>query len=167
MMQKYIISLAEEERKALKRIVRSLHSEPRQILRAKIILLADAGKLNKEIAAKLGITSQKVARWRKRFTQLGIPGILKDAPRTGRPALLTKTDVDKIAKVLLHEKPESADRWSVRTLAKRVNKTRYAVHKVLRDFNINLEKRNDWRVSLKSYFEGDAPQGKTPPRKRS
>ena len=137
------ITLSDQERDSLKKIVRSNHSESRQVLRAKIVLLADKKKRNKDIAERLRISIQKVARWKKRFALHGIPGIMKDAPRSGRPVLITQSDIDAIVHVLLNEKPEDSERWSVRTLAKRINKTRYAAHKILRDFGINLEEGRD------------------------
>lgn len=56
----------------------------RLVERARIVLLAAAGKQDKDIAADLGITAQKVARWRKRFLALGMGGLEKDAPRPSR-----------------------------------------------------------------------------------
>jgi hypothetical protein len=49
-------------------------------------LLAAAGKQDKDVAADLGATAQKAARWRKRFLALGMAGLEKDAPRLGIPA---------------------------------------------------------------------------------
>lgn len=143
MMLAQKVVLSNGDRSKLKAIVRSPHSEPRQILRAKIILLAAKKKQNKEIAETLGISNQKVARWKKRFLLNGVSGIMKDAPRTGRPVLITQTDVDEILHILLNETPNSSERWSVRTLANRVKKTRYAVHKILSEFGINLERNRD------------------------
>ncbi len=148
MMLAQNITLSDGDRHKLKAIVRNHQSEPRQILRAKIILLSDKKKRNKDIAETLGISNQKVARWKKRFLLNGVSGIMKDAPRTGRPVLITQADVDRILHILLNEKPKSSERWSVRTLAKKVKMTRYAVHKILRAFGINLEENRDVRVIL-------------------
>ncbi|MBO7725428.1 MAG: helix-turn-helix domain-containing protein, partial [Thermoguttaceae bacterium] len=63
-MQTMAITLSDQERDSLRKIVRSNHSESRQVLRAKIVLLADKKKRNKDIAEKLRISIQKVARWK-------------------------------------------------------------------------------------------------------
>ncbi len=154
MMKTQAVVLSDPDRSALNKIVRNPRSEHRQILRAKIILLADKGKRNKETAEKLGVSGQKVTRWKKRFALGGIEGILKDAPRSGRPVLITQSDVDEIIHVLLNEKPKGSARWSVRTLAKRVNKTRYAAHKILHNFGINLEEGNDLHTIFDPCGEG-------------
>jgi transposase len=46
--------------------------------RANIVLLVAEGKENLDIAAKLQISRQTVARWRDRFLKLGIGGIEKN-----------------------------------------------------------------------------------------
>ena len=54
------------------------------VLRAKIVLLAAAGTLNKDIAAELNTGMKTICLWRNRFAKSGLAGIEKDAPRGGR-----------------------------------------------------------------------------------
>jgi transposase len=56
----------------------------RQVLRAKIVLLAAAGLANATIARRLGVTVNTVRKWRGRFAAEGLVG-LADRPRSGRP----------------------------------------------------------------------------------
>ena len=46
--------------------------------RAKMVLLASEGRLNKEIATKLGTFPNLVGRWRKRFGEQRLAGIERD-----------------------------------------------------------------------------------------
>jgi hypothetical protein len=55
----------------------------RLVERARIVLLAAAGKQDQDVAADLGITAQKVAL-AKAVSRFGISGLEKDAPRPGR-----------------------------------------------------------------------------------
>ena len=103
-------------------------SEHRQVVRAQIILLAAEGKQNVKIAADLGIFRQNVARWRNRYIQNGLSGIMKDAPRGGRPVALTPKERDEIINIVLHDKNKT--QWSVRSLAKRTGASQYAVYKI-------------------------------------
>jgi len=48
------------------------------------VLLAADGLQNREIADRLGEDVMKVGRWRHRYAQAGLPGILKDKSRPGR-----------------------------------------------------------------------------------
>src|ERR1044071_3460392 len=91
----------------------------RQVERAKVVLLAAAGRTDLEIAAALRITNQKAARWRKRFLNLGLEGLTKDAPRPGRkPAIAVRLKAEVVRKTT-QSKPSNATHWSTRTMADR------------------------------------------------
>jgi hypothetical protein len=53
-------------------------------MRARIVLLAAAGKQDLKIARLLSIMPRTAARWRSRFLRDGIAGLVHDAPRRGR-----------------------------------------------------------------------------------
>ena len=55
------------------------------------VAAAAEGKQDKEIAAQLGVSAQKAARWRARFLQHGVRGLDQDAPRPGRTATRSAT----------------------------------------------------------------------------
>jgi transposase len=56
----------------------------RDVIRARIVLLAVAGLGNDEIAARLDARREIVSKWRKRFFEEGMAG-LKERARAGRP----------------------------------------------------------------------------------
>jgi transposase len=85
--------------------------------RARIVLLSAEGLENRQIAARMGITPEKVARWRKRFLEGGIAALEKDAPRPGRTRVITERQVKKVVDMTLHERPANATHWSTRTMA--------------------------------------------------
>src|SRR5580658_5024366 len=78
------IRLTPKQQEELEQCARARSRPVRLVERARIVLLTAAGKQDKDVAADLGITAHKVARWRKRFLALGIAGLEKDAPRPGR-----------------------------------------------------------------------------------
>ncbi|EQD30972.1 ISMsm2, transposase, partial [mine drainage metagenome] len=51
--------------------------------RAAIVLAAAEGRTNQQIARRLSIHPGTVGRWRKRFRDLGLEGIRRQAPRPG------------------------------------------------------------------------------------
>lgn len=95
---RYEIELVEEERRLLERLASSYSLRHSTVLRAQIILLADEGWGNKQIATKLNISSQTVLKWRKRFYDYGLGDFpdggppafasIQDRPRQGRPKSL-------------------------------------------------------------------------------
>jgi transposase-like protein len=80
----YTIDLLEEERSNLERRTARYTAPYRDVMRAKIVLMAAAGLENKEIAARLSVPVQIVSKWRKRFFEERLAG-LEERSRRGRP----------------------------------------------------------------------------------
>ena len=111
------VELDADQRSRLEAIVRSRKLPARLIERSRIVLLAAAGCRNKQIAAELNLTPEKAARWRKRYLQLGLAGLEKDAPRPGRkPRITAKLMRELIAKTT-QQTPPNATHWSTRSMA--------------------------------------------------
>jgi transposase len=81
----YAIELSKTEREELAARARKYTSPYRDVIRAKIVLLAAEGFANDVIAARLDTPRQIVSKWRKRFYHARLPG-LEEEPRGGRPA---------------------------------------------------------------------------------
>ncbi len=109
------ITLTEEERLELTKLVRSKRTSVRLAQRARIVLLADKGKQTIVIAAELGIGRVQVARWRERYAESGLAGIEQDLPRGAPPV---KVDVTRLVELTTQSKPEAATHWSTRKMAK-------------------------------------------------
>ena len=126
------ITLAEEERRRLEKLVSGRRTEVRLVLRARIVLLAAEGKMNKEIAEELGVTRQLVGRWRSRYAADGFAGIEKDAPRGGRKPRTRNKVARRIIEMVTQEKPPvPCTHWSVRTLAEASGASRMTVQRIL------------------------------------
>jgi hypothetical protein len=81
----YRIDLSPDEKKFLESISKKYTSPYRDVIRAKIVLLAAQGLSNDIIAAKLDTPRQIVSKWRKRFFNKRFAG-LQEQPRQGRSA---------------------------------------------------------------------------------
>jgi hypothetical protein len=79
------MNLSGEERLSLESIARKYTSPYCDVIRAKVILLADEGLSNDLIAARLDTPRQIVSKWRKRFALVRLPG-LEAQPWGGRKA---------------------------------------------------------------------------------
>jgi len=81
----YRIDLTTAERAELEARARRYTSPYREVVRAKLVLLAAQGLSNDVIAGRLDLPRQVVSKWRKRFWRQRLPG-LEELPRGGRPA---------------------------------------------------------------------------------
>ena len=79
------VNLSSEERQTLESMARKYTSPYCDVLRAKIILLANEGLSNDVIASRLDTPRQIVSKWRKRFAFARLPG-LEEQSRGGRKA---------------------------------------------------------------------------------
>ena len=76
------VNLSNEERLTLESTARKYTSPYCDVIRAKIILLANEGLSNDVIASRLDTPRQIVSKWRKRFAIARLPG-LEEQPRGG------------------------------------------------------------------------------------
>lgn len=81
----FVIDLTTEERAELEVRIKEYTSPYRDVMRARIVLLASEGLGNDRIAARLGMSRRIVSKWRQRFYTQRLPG-LDEQPRGGRPA---------------------------------------------------------------------------------
>jgi len=124
------VILTDEERTTLKRWARGRSTPVRLMERAKMVLMASKGMLNRDIAEAIGTDSHTVARWRGRFVHKRLAGIEKDAHRSGRKPTLRRRVARRIVERTTQTTPDDATHWSVRTLAKELDVSPSMVHRV-------------------------------------
>jgi Winged helix-turn helix len=84
----FVIVLKPAERAELERRAARYTSPYRDVVRARIVLMAALGMENKEIAGRLSLPVQVVSKWRKRFFEERLAG-LEERPRGGRPPVFS------------------------------------------------------------------------------
>jgi transposase len=112
------LGISDEDRRELQQIL-ALRSVPQSVaLRARIILGAAEGIANKVLARQLGTSLPTVLLWRGRYLREGLPGILEDRPRSGRPREITPEQEALVVEKTLRTTPNNATHWSVRLMAR-------------------------------------------------
>src|SRR5271155_37077 len=86
-------------------------------LRSRIVLLAADGLSNTEIARRQGCSLPTAGKWRQRFLDGGVDGLL-DEPRPGTPRKLGDKQIEQVLSRTLESRPEAATHWSTRDMAK-------------------------------------------------
>jgi len=146
------IVLTEEERPTLEHLVRSRRTEVRVVMRAKIVLAAAQGKENKDIAQAMGTTRTTVGLWRSRFAEKRVPGIMKDAPRGGRPPTRREQVARRIVETTTRTKPGNATHWSCRTLAEELDTNATMVSRVWRANGLKPHLTRTFKISNDPHF---------------
>lgn len=122
---KHPVKLTAEERKFLNKSSKSGSWTPRQILRAKILLLADIDGpyqyMDSVIAKELGCSLTTVFNIRKRFCTMGsIEDALFDKPRPGRPTLVDGAVEAHMTAIACSVPPEGRSQWTLRLIQDRL-----------------------------------------------
>ena len=146
------IVLSPEQKRALEQCARARSLPARLVERARIALLAASGKQDKEIAAEMGITAHKVARWRKRYLENGLKGLEKDAPRPGRTPTISPATVKQVIHKTTQGKPANATHWSTRTMAAEVGLSETTVRRIWRKHGLKPHLLETFKVSTDPKF---------------
>jgi transposase len=83
------VKLAKKERQELLSLIGRKTAAQRDVMRARIAILAHEGHSNTMIAQELGVSVQTVSLWRKRIARQGVQGI-REGERSGRPARIAQ-----------------------------------------------------------------------------
>src|SRR5215210_2765428 len=146
------IVLTHDQKQTLQQWARGRSLPARQVERARIVLLAADGKQDLEIAAEIGISNQKAARWRKRFLKLGLIGLEKDAPRPGRTPTITAAKVQEVVRKTTQEKPGNSTHWSTRTMAEAAGLSEKSVRRIWRKHGLKPHLSRTFKVSNDPQF---------------
>jgi putative transposase len=120
------LNLTEVERNELERLVRRHSTGQQMALRGRIILEANAGKNNSQIARELGISVETVRAWRTRWlalqpvaaSDLSVQDRLSDVPRPGRRSQITAEQTCQlIAMACEQPKERPISQWTGREIA--------------------------------------------------
>lgn len=156
-MKKYTVTLTEEEREVLGKLVSRGNHKSQKILNALILLGCDESEhqtkrsTNEEMARVLNISMKKIDRVKKRFVEEGFDIALNG--RKSNRVYEKKVDGDFEAHLVAlscSDPPEGFGRWSLRLLADRVVELNYidsisheAVRRILKKTNSSLGGKKD------------------------
>jgi hypothetical protein len=123
-MKKYIVRLSKDERKTLKKLIRSGRGPARMFTRARILLKADQSNKgprwsDEQISEALEVTVQTIERVRKQLVEEGFDAVLSRREYKQRVSR-KKIDGDVEARLVAlscSEPPEGRSRWTLRLLA--------------------------------------------------
>lgn len=146
-----VIELTDEERSVLESWTRRHTSAQALALRARIVLAAAGLVTNGEIAESLGVSRPTVTKWRNRFAERRLEGLL-DEPRPGRPRTVTDEQVERVVITTLESAPKDATHWSTRSMAREVGITPDAVMRIWHAFGLQPHRQETWKLSKDPQF---------------
>lgn len=116
----YHVNLTADEKADLQTLIGKGKAAARKITRARILLLADAGKKDDEIMSSLQTGRSTVERTRKKFIEGGVRWAINEKPRLGgQHKLDAKAEATLIA-LACSDAPEGRSNWTMQLLADRL-----------------------------------------------
>ncbi len=114
---KYAVNLTDEERYELLNLTKKGKNSSRVFKRAQILLLAEEGYQDGEIADILKVGESTIHRTRQRYVEEGVCVALAERPRSGRPGKLSpEAEAMLIATACAHP-PQGRNCWTMQLLA--------------------------------------------------
>jgi transposase len=148
---KALLVLSDEERETLERWERRPLSPQSLALRAKIVLRCADGFDNKVVAEKLKSTHVTVGKWRSRFIEYRLDGLV-DEPRPGAVRKITDEQVEALIVKTLKTKPVDASHWSCRSMSKVSGISASQVGKIWRTFGVKPHLSESFKLSPDDLF---------------
>jgi transposase len=145
------LSLTEEEVATLEGWTRRPTTAQGVALRARIVLECAKGRLNVEVADRLGVSRVTVGRWRSRFVKDGLDGLV-DRPRSGRPRTVDDAQVEAVISRTLETKPRNATHWSTRDLAEDMGLSQSTISRIWRAFGLQPHRVETFKLSNDPLF---------------
>lgn len=145
------IVLSESDRLVLERTCRKHKTSADEKTRARIVLLASEGMQNTEISKQTKTSRVTVTKWRSRYAEKGLEGLL-DTPRTGRPRTITTKQIEQVVQKTIAEKPKDRTHWSVRSMAKETGISKTKISLIWQAHQLRPHKETTFKLSKDPHF---------------
>jgi transposase len=140
------LELSDSERAELKALTLRRKTGQAVALRARIVLACAQGAENREVAAQLAVDKDTVGKWRRRFIERRIDGLL-DAPRSGAPRTIEDARIEAVIVKTLESTPKDATHWSSRGMAKASGLSISSVQRIWRAFGLQPHRLETFKLS--------------------
>ena len=145
---RYRVTLTASEPAQLATLVLGGKGAYRRLKRAQVLLAADRGSSDAEIATHIGVSTSTIYRTKQRFVEEGLERALSEAPRPGAERKLDASDESLLVAMACSEPPGGRARWTMQLLADEM--VRLTVHDTVSDETI---RRRLGELQLKPWLE--------------
>ena len=145
---RYRVTLSASERAQLVTLLLGGKGPVRRLKRAQILLAADKGTKDEEIARNVVVGTSTVYRTKQRFVEEGLERALSELPRPGAERKLGVVDESLLVAVACSNPPAGRSRWTLQLLADEM--VRLTVHDSVSDETI---RRRLGELQLKPWLE--------------
>lgn len=140
------LTLELEDRETLIRWTKRAKTSQALALRARIVLRCSEGIDSCVVARQLEVTDGTVCKWRKRFFNKGLAGLL-DEPRSGAPRHISDDQVEAVVVKTLESTPRDSTHWSTRGMAQASGLSDTSVLRIWHAFGLQPHRTETCKLS--------------------
>lgn len=146
------VVLPPADRAQLMDIVANGNTPQKLAVRARIVLMLADRVRPSHIATRLTLSRNHVHYWLRRYLQLGVSGVLHDAPRPGRKKRITADQIAAIVNATLSTTPPNATQWSTRTMARAHGVSEKTVRNIWHQYRLQPHRVTRFKLSKDPHF---------------
>jgi len=146
--------LTEEERKELQQMTQSRTLPAGDVMRSRMVLLLADGVAYQKIQDLLDTTAPTIARWKRRFLQHRIAGLMEELHPGQPPYVRTPKLQAKVLAAIKEGPKDGSTHWSCRKLASRFHVSKDTIQRILAQADVRPHR-------LERYMASDDPDFET------
>jgi len=150
------LRLREDERQELERMSLSRSLPAGDVFRARLILMLAEGLSYTEIQERLDTTPPTISKWRKRFLEQRIDGLMQERHPGQKPRVITPQLQAKVLAATRRKPSDGSTHWSCRKLAKELGISKDVVHRIWRTAGLQPHRLERYMASNDPDFERKA-----------
>jgi transposase len=146
------ITISTRDKALMDEFLRAGNTPQKVAFRISVVLGAAAGIPNAQLARDLATTKSSVLKWRGRYRDGGLEGILEDLPRSGRHKTISAEKEAASVQATLHTKPAQATHWSTRSMAEVQSVSDTTIHRIWKAHRLQPHRVKTFKFSRDPQF---------------
>src|SRR3977135_828242 len=148
--------LTEEERRELQQVAQARTLPAGDVMRSRMILLLADGVAYQKIQDLLDTTAPTIARWKRRFLQHRVAGLMEELHPGQAPSVRTPKLQAKVLAAIKEGPRDGSTHWSCRKLANRFHVSKDTIQRILAQADVRPHRLERYMASDDPDFESKA-----------
>jgi transposase len=150
------LTLTADEQDELRQVSITRSLPAADVMKARMVLMLSAGRSYAEIRERLETTAPTISRWKKRFLEQRINGLVETRHPGQKPTVITPKLQARVLEATRRKPKDGSTHWSVRKLARELRISKDAVHRIWRTAGIKPHRLDRYMASDDPDFETKA-----------
>src|SRR5438034_6744249 len=150
------LNLTEDERRELQQMAQSRTLPAGDVMRSRMIVLLADGVSYQKIQDSLDTTAPTIARWKNRFLQHRVDGLVEERHPGQQPSVRTPKLQAKVLAAIKEGPRDGSTHWSCRKLARHLHVSKDTVQRLLAQADVRPHRLERYMASDHPDFEAKA-----------